>query len=86
MKEASLLTDWTPEQVTRAQLWMATWRLESRELERIRRKKLRSLDTYEAISRLCKSADFPVPPPKAWSGLVELQHWFKKAAERERNR
>jgi hypothetical protein len=76
----------TPEQIARATRWIATWKLERVDLERIRRKKLRSLDIYEAISRLCKSADYTLPPPKPWSGLVELQEWFKKAAERERNR
>lgn len=39
------------------------WKLESADLERIRRKKIRNLDIYEAIARLCKSADYNKPPP-----------------------
>jgi hypothetical protein len=86
MNKSLPLHDWSPEQIARAKKWIDTWKLESADLERISRKKLRNLDIYEAISRLWKSADHTLPPPKPWSGLVELQQWFKLAAERERNR
>lgn len=51
----------------------------------IKNKEIRELDTYAAISLLCGSADFTEPPyaPKPWSGLIEQQRWFKKAAGRE---
>src|SRR6185295_3574063 len=50
--------------------------------ERIRRKELRELDSYEAISLLCYTADYSKAPyaPKPWSGLVEQQELFKKVA------
>jgi len=73
------LAGWTSEQITLAKTWLQTWRLYGENLERIRRKKIRELDIYEAIRRLCKSADHTLPPPKPWSGLVELQELFKKA-------
>lgn len=83
MNKSAATADWSPEQIARATMWRETWRLESADLERIRRKKIRNQDNYEAISRLCKSADYTLPPPEPWSGLVELQDWFKKAAGRE---
>jgi hypothetical protein len=85
MHKSSALVDWTPEQITRARKWVEKWRVEAADLERLRRKKLRNLDVYEAISRLCKSADYTEPPyaPKPWSGLVEQQRWFMKAAGRK---
>lgn len=52
------------------------------DLERIRRKELRELDTYRTIELLCGPADYTCPPraPKPYSGLVEQQRWFMKAA------
>lgn len=49
--------------------------LAAADLERIRRKEIRELDTYKTVSLLCHSADYKKPPyaPKPWSGLVE-QH------------
>ena len=63
-----------------------TWRLAAEDLEQIRRKELRELDSYKAISLLCHSADYTKAPyaPKPWSGLVEQQDLFKKAAGRLR--
>jgi len=83
MNKSSATADWSPEQIARAVKWIEMWRLESADLERIRHKKLRNLDIYAAIARFCKSADFTLPPPKPWSGLVEQQRWFMKAAARE---
>jgi hypothetical protein len=85
MKKFSALVDLTPKQIALAKRWVETWRLAGENLERIRRKKIRELDIYQAISRLCGSADFTQPPyaPKPWSGLIEQQYWFKKAAGRE---
>ena len=55
------------------------------DLERIKRKEIRELDTHKTIALLCHDADYTKPPyaPKPWSGLVEQQRWFKKAAGRE---
>jgi hypothetical protein len=85
MNKSSALADWTPEQIALGKRWVETWRLAGQNLERIKRKETRELDNYKAISLLCGSADYTQPPyaPKPWSGLIELQRLFKKAAERE---
>ena len=85
MKKASALADWTPEELALGQRWVETWRLAAVELERIRRKEIRELDTYKTIALLCGTADYTKPPyaPKPWSGLIEQQRLFKKAAGRE---
>jgi hypothetical protein len=85
MNKPSALANWTPEQLALGKKWVETWRLAGQDLERIRRKEIRELDTYKTISLLCKSADYTRPPyaPKPWSGLIEQQRWFKKAAGRE---
>jgi hypothetical protein len=65
--------------------WAETWKLAAVDLERIKRKEIRELDTHKTIALLCHDADYTKPPyaPKPWSGLVEQQWWFKKAAGRE---
>ena len=85
MNKSSALSNWTPEQVALGKRWAETWRLAAEDLERIRRKEIRELDTYKTIRLLCRPADYTQPPyaPKPWSGLVEQQRWFKKAAGRE---
>lgn len=85
MTTSSALVDWTPEHIALCKEWVETWRLAGQDLERIRRKKIRGLDTYQAILRLYESADYTQPPyaPILWSGLIEQQDWFKKAAGRE---
>jgi len=87
MKKPSALADWTPEQIALGKRWVETWRLAGQDLERIRRKEARELDTYKAISLLYESADYTKPPyaPKPWSGLIEQQRLFMKAAGRETN-
>ena len=81
----SALANWSPEQIALGKRWVATWKLAAEDLERIRRQELRELDSYKAISRLCYTADYSKAPyaPKPWSGLVEQQQLFKKAAGRE---
>ena len=83
--QPSTLADWTPEQIALGKRWVETWQLAAVDLERIRRKEIRELDTYKTIRLLCSSADYTHPPyaPKPWSGLVEQQYWFMKAAGRE---
>lgn len=86
MKEnVSALADWTPEQIAMARRWIETWKLAGEDLERIRRKEIRELDTYRTIALLCGPADYTRPPraPKPFSGLVEQQRWFMKATCRE---
>ncbi len=79
------LENWTPEQVEQGRRWVQAWRVAGQEMERLRREELRRLDAYRAIALLCGPADYHVPPraPKATSGLVEQQYWFKKAAGHE---
>ena len=86
MNKPSALADWTPEELALGKKWVEIWKLAAVELERIRRKEIRELDTYQAISLLCGSADYIKPPdaPKPWSGLIEQQRWVKKVAGRER--
>lgn len=81
----SALANWTPKQIALGKRWVETWRLAAEDLERIRRKEIRELDTYKSILLLCGPVDYTQPPyaPKPWSGLVEQQQWFKKAAGRE---
>jgi hypothetical protein len=85
MKKASALADWTPEQIALGKRWVETWKLAAVDLEHIRRKEIRELDSYKAISLLCGPADYTQPPyaPKPWSGLIEQQRLFKKATGRE---
>jgi hypothetical protein len=84
-KEPSALAAWTPEQITLGKKWVKTWRRAGVDLERIRRKEIRELDSYQAIARLCGPADYTRSPraPKPFSGLVEQQRWFMKAAGRD---
>jgi len=85
MKKASALADWTPEQFAVGKKWVETWKRAAVELERIKRKEIRELDTYKTISLLCGTRDYTKPPyaPKPWSGVLELQRLFMKAAGRE---
>jgi hypothetical protein len=85
MNKPSALADWTPEQIALGKKWVETWKLAAVDLERIKRKEIRELDTHKTIALLCHDADYTKPPyaPKPWSGLVEQQWWFKKAAGRE---
>ena len=84
MDDASNLTNWTPEQIALGKRWVETWQRAAAELETIKRKEIRELDSYQSIAQLCGPRDYTTAPyaPKPWSGLVELQRWFKKAAER----
>ena len=68
-----------------ARKWAEMWKLAAIDLERIRRKKIRELDIYKAIERLCRDHDYTKPPyaPKPWSGLIEQQRLFMKLAGRE---
>jgi hypothetical protein len=85
MKRPSALADWTPEQLALGKRWVETWKLAVVYLQRIRREEIRQLDTYKTISLPCRTAVYTKAPyaPKPWSGLIEQQRWFKKAAGRD---
>ena len=53
MDKPSALADWTPEQIALGKKWVETWKLAAVDLERIKRKEIRELDTYKTISLLC---------------------------------
>ena len=85
MKKSSALADWTPEQIALGKKWVETWKLAAMDLERIKRKEIRELDTYKTIALLFATRDYTKPPyaPTPWSGLIEQQRLFMKAAGRE---
>ena len=82
----SALDSWTPEQVSLGRRWVKTWKLAGSDLERIRRKEIRELDTYRTIAMLCGPADYTRAPraPKPFSGLVKQQRWFMKLRDLNR--
>ncbi len=84
-EKPSALSSWTPEQIALGRRWVETWKLAGADLERIRRKEIRELDTYRTVALLCGPADYTHPPraAKPSSGLVEQQRWFMKAAGRD---
>jgi hypothetical protein len=85
MKKASALADLSADEIALGKKWVEIWQKAEAHLERIRRKEIRELDTYQTLLLLCGPRDYTRPPyaPEPWSGLVEQQCWFKKAAEHE---
>jgi hypothetical protein len=81
----SSVAGWSPEQIEQTRRWIDTWRTAGKELEEIRRREIRELNTYHTIELLCGAADYSHPPrvPKPSSGLVEQQRLFMKAIIRE---
>lgn len=77
--KSSALASWTPEQIALGRRWVRAWKQAAPELERIRRRELRQLDAYAAITLLCGPANYFEPPraPKPTSGLVEQQRLFR---------
>jgi len=84
--ETSALASWTPEQIVVGRRWVETWKLAGVDLEHLRRKDIRELDTYRTIALLCGDADYTRPPraPGPSSGLIEQQRWFMKLILRNR--
>lgn len=76
----SALETWSPEEVAAGRRWVQTWREAAPRLEAIRRRELRQLDAFTAISRLCGPADCREAPraPRPTSGLIEQQRLFAK--------
>ena len=80
MNKSSALADWTPEQIALGKRLVETWKLAGEDLERIRRKEIRELDTYKTILLLCGTADYTQPPyaPKPWSGSLNNNNGSKR--------
>jgi hypothetical protein len=76
----SALETWSPEEVAAGRRWVQTWREAAPRLEAIRRRELRQLDAFNAISQLCGPADYREAPraPRPTSGLIEQQRLFAK--------
>ena len=83
--ENSALANWTPEQIAQGKRWVQAWKEAGKEMEQLRRRELRQLDPYKTIALLCGPYDYRLlfRAPKFFSGLVEQQFWFKKAAGRD---
>jgi hypothetical protein len=60
--------------------WVETWKRAAPELEAIRRRELREIDTQRALLNLADAFESCrlhfTPPPT--SGLVEQQAWFQR--------
>jgi hypothetical protein len=76
----SALDSWSPEQVALGRRWVKTWQEAAPRLAAIRRRELRQLDAFTAISWLCGPANYREPPraPKPTSGLIEQQRLLAK--------
>jgi len=62
MNKSSALADWTPEKLALGKRWIEMWQLAAVDLEQIKRREIRELDTYKTISLLCATADYTTPP------------------------
>ncbi|NUM52669.1 MAG: hypothetical protein HUU46_03405 [Candidatus Hydrogenedentes bacterium] len=84
-RNESPLAGWTPEQIEQGKQWVEAWKRAGEAMEKLRAEELQKLDGYRAIEMLCGDYDYTVEPraPKPYSGLVEQQYWFKKAAGRD---
>lgn len=60
--------------------WVDAWKRAGKELEQIRRKEIREIDTQRAIEAFNGLVQIVVRdhPPPPTSGLVEQQAWFSK--------
>ena len=57
--------------------WVETWKQAGPELEAIRQREMRQVDTAEAVRQLLNSTSLlHRDPPLQTSGLVEQQAWF----------
>jgi hypothetical protein len=69
MKKSSALADWTPEQIALGKKWVETWKLAAVDLERIKRKEIRELDTYKPFLCFVEPAITPSPLTHQSHGL-----------------
>lgn len=59
--------------------WVKAWELAGPELEAIRRREIRELDTHEVLAQLEEAFNQALTlPPRPWSGMVEMQKYFAK--------
>ncbi len=74
----SALDAWSPEQIALGRRWARTWQEAAPRLDAIRRRELRELDAFAAISWLCGPTDYHAGAraPRPTSGLVEQQRLF----------
>jgi hypothetical protein len=79
------LEEMTPEQRAQMKRWVDIWKKAGPELEKIRFEEVRNADTQRSVRALKGMALMSLPnhPPKATSGLVEQQRWFRIIAVRE---
>ena len=69
----------TPEERTQLKTHVESWRRAAIELEEIKRRELREVDTKEAIRQLFSNNTMVQNAPKqTTSGMVEQQAWFAK--------
>ena len=60
--------------------WVRTWQQAAPELEAIRRREIRELDTLQTLASLESAFNHATRtlPPRPSSGMVEMQKWFAK--------
>jgi len=59
--------------------WVETWARAGKELERLRRLEIESVDTRQAVREIFGDARVETAaPPRTTSGLVEQQAWFAR--------
>jgi hypothetical protein len=75
----SAVANRSPDEVAQMRRWVRAWQKAGPRLEAIRRRELRELDAFTAISWLCGPANYDEPPraPKPTSGLIEQQRLFR---------
>jgi hypothetical protein len=70
----------SPDDNDETKRWVETWKKATPELEAIRRRELREIDTQQALLNLADAFESCrqhfTPPPT--SGLVEQQKWFQQ--------
>jgi hypothetical protein len=62
------------------ELWVRTWKEAGPELEAIRRREIRDADNLAVLGSLESAFNHAARtlPPRASSGMVEMQDWFAK--------
>ena len=72
----------TPNDEERHRERIRQWEAAGQELERMRRKNLRGKPyDWKEVDALLELGDLYDGPPRQTSGLVEMQYWFRRAAQ-----
>ena len=67
--------------------WVQQWEAAGRDLERMRRERLRDLPyRWEDVTALLDLGTLSEAPSRTSSGLVEMQRWFMKMREQDESR